>query len=196
MGGVHAFHLAGKPFCRLRHPPAVFLGRFQNSQVHIARRGIQRVQHSGFILAVTIPIAKQKRGKKIAAAGYFRVAVTPRALLSAFCTALVSPEACGARSRDSTSLPVTAEQPESSSAAASAHAAQLRRYGMDIFPPLHGFQALFAPQTNTGYSIPQSSQRCNAKNHHQHPHAKACHPHLRHAGSTPRAAAGQPPPTA
>ena len=72
MGGVHAFHLAGKPFCRLRHPPAVFLGRFQNGQVHIARRGIQRVQHGGFILAVTIPIAKQKRGKKIAAGRVFQ----------------------------------------------------------------------------------------------------------------------------
>ena len=72
MGGVHAFHLAGKPFCRLRHPPAVFLGRFQNSQVHIARRGIQRVQHGGFILAVTIPIAKQKRGKKISAGRVFQ----------------------------------------------------------------------------------------------------------------------------
>ena len=32
----------------------------------------QRVQHGGFILAVTIPIAKQKRGKKIAAGRVFQ----------------------------------------------------------------------------------------------------------------------------
>ena len=50
-----------------------------------------------------------------------------------------------------------------------------------FFPPCM-VSGTIAPQTNTGYSIPQSSQRCNAKNHHQPPTQKPVTPHLRHAG--------------
>ena len=71
VGSVEVFYFAGQAFHRAADPPAVFAAGFQHSQADVGAGGVGSIQHSGFVLTVTVPIAKGKGRQEITAGRVF-----------------------------------------------------------------------------------------------------------------------------